>query len=43
MAGGGTIERCEEHPCCFRAPGILAAPGYEHLAGGRRRAVGEAL
>lgn len=33
MAGDGTVERCGEHPCCFRAPGILAAPGYEHLAG----------
>jgi hypothetical protein len=33
MAGGGTVERCEEHTCCFRAPGILAAPGFEHLAG----------
>lgn len=33
MAGDGTVERCGEHPCCFRAPGILAAPGFEHLAG----------
>jgi hypothetical protein len=32
MAGGGTVERCEDHSCCLRAP-IIAAPGFEHLAG----------
>ena len=32
-AGGGTVERCEEHACCLRASGVLAVPGFEHLAG----------
>ena len=27
------VERCTEHACCFRAPGVVAAPGFAHLAG----------